>query len=90
MLPKVHAVRRVTDVACSMTSLGCRGPERSGATTLVKQRRMSPVLDPPQSVLVYFGLVTQDGVQKRAMNLDFSIVTDEAELAELIHKKANP
>jgi hypothetical protein len=44
-----------------------------------------------QSVLpVYLGLVAQNRVQKRAMNLDLSIVADEAKLAELIHEKANP
>ena len=39
---------------------------------------------------VYLGLVVQNRVQKRAMNLDLSIVADEAELAELIHEEANP
>ena len=39
---------------------------------------------------VYLGFVAQNRVQKRAMNLDLSIVADEAELAELVHEEANP
>src|ERR1700757_5454299 len=44
-----------------------------------------------RSVLpAYFRLLNQNGVQERAMDLDFSIVADEPKPAEFIHEEANP
>jgi hypothetical protein len=61
-------------------------PERGGYRALTEHR-----CSHRRSVLpVYLGLVAQNRVQKRAMNLDLSIVADEAKLTELIHEKANP
>src|SRR5450830_1222616 len=45
----------------------------------------------PRSICpVYLGLITQNGVEKRDVDLDRSVVTDEAELTELIHEKTHP
>ena len=38
---------------------------------------------------VYLGLVVQDGIQQRVVNFDFSVVADEAKLAELVHEEAH-
>ena len=66
---------------------GCGGAETECDSLDVRSRLFGRAAVSPSDLL---GLVNQNGIQKRAMNLDFSIVTDEAELAELIHEKANP
>src|ERR1700748_581121 len=40
-------------------------------------------------VSLYLRLVIQDRVQERTMNLDLSVIGNEAELAKLVHEKAD-
>jgi hypothetical protein len=40
-------------------------------------------------VYLYLGLVIQDRIQERTMNLDLAIIGDKAELAKLVHEKAD-
>jgi hypothetical protein len=39
-------------------------------------------------VPVYLGLVVQNRIQQRIVNFNFSVVTDQAKLAEFVHEKA--
>src|ERR1700722_17889829 len=41
-------------------------------------------------VVLDLRLVTQDCVQQRTMNFNFSIVTDEAPVTKFVHKEAHP
>jgi hypothetical protein len=41
-------------------------------------------------VLSNLRFVTQHGVQKRTMNLDFSVVIDKAPFSKFVHEEADP
>ena len=40
-------------------------------------------------VALDLGFVVQNGVQQRAIDLDLSVVVDQAELAKLVHKETD-
>src|SRR5260370_27524880 len=40
-------------------------------------------------ILLYLRLIAQHGVQKRRVNLDFSVVVDESLFPELVHEEAD-
>ena len=41
------------------------------------------------TIPLYLGLLMQNGIQQRIMNLDLSIVADESKLAEFVHEGAD-
>src|SRR6202040_4319478 len=68
-----HSVKDSSHSSPSLTST-C-----SGMWTLSGSPRIPPDL----------GIVVQDHVQQGIMNLDFSVVFDEAQFAEFVHEKAH-